>query len=66
MSKRWTGLWTSECVFCVCVCVCVCVCNFVKDFVAEMIMFDFPSISLHAKIGEDQRNVCEWTGDGGE
>ena len=60
MPKRWTGLWTSECVF------CVCVCNFVKDFVAEMIMFDFPSISLHAKIGEDQRNVCEWTGDGGE
>ena len=56
MPKRWTGLWTSECVFCVC--------NFVNNFVAEMVMFDFPSISLHAKTGEDQRNVCEGTGGG--
>ena len=51
-------MWTSECVFCVC--------NFVNNFVAEMVMFDFPSISLHAKTGEDQRNVCEGTGGGGE
>ena len=47
--------------------VCVCVCNCVNDLVAEMIMFDFPSISLHAKTGEDRRpNVCEGTGSGGE